>query len=147
MGEITVRKMDFKDIPCVADIEGESFSMPWSEKSFEESLKLDYGCFLVAELEEKIVGYAGMYTVVDEGDITNIAVSSEYRRRGVATALLTALVEEGRKQKLCGINLEVRESNNVAVLLYERFGFENLGTRRNFYEKPVENALIMRKIL
>lgn len=147
MEKIIVRRMEQKDIPKVADIERECFSIPWSEKAFEDSLALTYGHFLVADIEGEIAGYVGMYQAADEGDITNIAVSPVYRRRGVAAELITYLIEEGIRNQLVCINLEVRESNSAAISLYEKYGFENLGIRKNFYEKPVENAVIMKKIL
>lgn len=147
MGDIIIRKMEQKDIPYAVEIENECFSLPWSKKSFEDSLALKYGYFLVAEAEGKVAGYVGMYKVANEGDITNIAVASNCRRRGMAAKLLETLINDAKEQELYDINLEVRESNRAAIALYEKFGFENLGIRKSFYEKPVENAIIMRKSL
>lgn len=142
---IIIRDMSFQDIKEISEIEKESFSTPWSEKSFEDSLKLSYAYFLVAQIGDIPVGYAGMYKLADEGDITNIAVKPEFRRKGIAHKLLAGLEEISKKTGIRVINLEVRESNHNAIRLYERNGFENIGKRKNFYEKPTENAIIMIK--
>lgn len=143
--EIKIRFMETEDIPQVYEIEKRSFSIPWSEKSFLESIALPHAIFLVAEDGKQILGYCGMYKVFGEGDITNIAVLPEYRGMGVGTGLLKEMIGYASERGILDITLEVRESNKGAIHLYRKFGFENVGIRKNFYEKPTENAVIMWK--
>lgn len=145
MTETIIRSMTVEDIKEVSEIEKEAFSVPWSEKAFEESLALSHAVFLVAVCNQKIAGYVGMYQVFQEGDITNIAVAQEFQRRGVAYRLLQELEQQAKKRGILDLTLEVRESNERAIHIYETFGFENVGIRKNFYEKPRENAIIMWK--
>lgn len=145
IAEINIRFMTVSDISAVSEIEKKSFSLPWSEKSFEESIGLSHTIFLVAEQKQQILGYCGMYQVFDEGDITNIAVLPEYRGMGIAGRLLEALFGYSAERGIADITLEVRESNAPAIHLYEKYGFERVGIRKNFYEKPVEHAVIMWK--
>ena len=148
-GNVVIRRMLLEDIGKVAMIEKECFSLPWSEKAFEESLAQTYAIFFVAELkntgecEKGIAGYVGVYHIGEECDITNVAVSPTYRRRGVATELLKAVEEYALTQNVQSVTLEVRESNTPAIKLYESLQYENIGIRKNFYEKPTENAIIM----
>lgn len=141
--DIVVRRMNADDISAVACIERECFSMPWSEKSFEESLALSYGIFFVAEYKDKIAGYIGMYQMGDESDITNVAVSSAFRRMGIGKKLLYEVEKYAMHNSIRSITLEVRESNTPAIFLYEKMHYKNIGIRKNFYEKPTENAIIM----
>ena len=103
--EVVLRRMTAGDIPGAVEIEQKCFSMPWSEKAFADSLALDYSVFFVASIDEKIVGYVGLYIAYDEGDITNVAVLPEYRRKGIATSLLEKIV------------IDAKEKNLVATLL------------------------------
>lgn len=144
-GVIHIRQMRKEDIGEVCEIEKEAFSVPWSENAFEESLKLPHAIFLVAEIDEILAGYCGLYKVFNEGDITNIAVRSSCRNRGVGKELLREMIERARQMEIKDITLEVRESNIGAIHLYDTMGFENVGIRKNFYEKPKENAIIMWK--
>lgn len=145
MEEIKIRNMLQEDIPQVCEIENASFSIPWSEKSFEESLSLPHAIFLVAQLNEKIIGYCGLYQVFGEGDVTNIAVHPDFRGKGAGKKLLAGMEMTAARRGIADITLEVRESNAVAIRLYEKNGFEKIGTRKNFYDKPRENAIIMWK--
>jgi ribosomal-protein-alanine N-acetyltransferase len=129
----------------VARIEEESFSVPWSKNAFLESIKLEHSIFLTALYDGEIVGYIGMYKVFNDVDITNIAVSKEYRKKGVAKALMTEAFKRVKELGASGVMLEVRKTNLFAINLYEKFGFINIGIRKNFYEKPVEDAIIMWK--
>lgn len=142
---IEIRKMQKSDVPEVYKIEKEAFSIPWSENAFLESLELPHAMFFVAEYEGEIAGYVGMYHVFQEGDITNIAVKSSARGKGIAHALLEELQKQAIESGILDLTLEVRESNERAIHIYEKFGFENVGIRKNFYEKPRENAIIMWK--
>lgn len=143
-----IRKMTFDDIAAAVLIEKDCFSLPWSEKSFKESLERDDTLFLVCE--EQIVsknvavtGYIGMYLSFDEGNITNVAVSPSYRKKGYGEALVSAAKEIAKEMQIEKIFLEVRASNIPAISLYEKMGFESLGVRKNFYEHPQEDASIM----
>ena len=147
MDNIFVRVMTKEDIEQVVVIEQEAFSLPWSAKGFEESLELKYSRFYVAVVDGEVAGYVGTYFMADEVDITNVAVASKYRRRGLADKLLDAVLGYSKEIEATAINLEVRPSNIPARSLYEKYGFEELGLRKNFYTKPVEDGLIMRKDL
>lgn len=133
------------DVKNVAEVEKESFSMPWSESAFLESLSYDHTVFLVAEDIEnsEILGYVGMYKVFNEADITNIAVRQKHRGKKIGERLMKEIKEYATKCSVSDIMLEVRESNEIAISLYEKMGFEKAGMRKNFYEKPAEDAIVM----
>lgn len=140
-----IRNMQKADLLQVASIEKENFSIPWSLESFEESMRLEHTIYLVAEEEGNIMGYCGMYRVFNEGEIVNVAVAEAYRRRQVATQLLEELFLESRTLDVDNFFLEVRQSNEPAIQLYKKLGFTQAGIRKNFYEKPRENAIFMWK--
>ena len=140
-----IEKMTAACIDAVAAIEAECFSHPWSKKSLEESLEKENSLFLVAVEDEKVIGYVGMEVIVDEGYIFNVAVSADYRRRGVGYALVRELVTYSMKNSLCFITLEVRESNSSAISLYSKFGFIKAGERKNYDSDPDEAAVLMTK--
>lgn len=142
---ITITRMAPAHIERLAEIETECFSTPWSYDSLAEELNNPLAVFLVADLNGEIVGYVGMNQVIDEGYITNLAVTASHRGRGVAKALLEALIADAESHDLNFITLEVRRSNEAAINLYENFGFQQEGERREFYANPVEDALIMTK--
>ncbi len=144
--EITVRKseMDDRDAEDIAEIEKLTFSEPWSRTAIIDSYE-NGTIFLIAEANGGFAGYCGINAVLDEGYITNIAVMKRYRRKGIATALLTAAEKEARNKKLAFISLEVRKSNTAAICLYEKLGYTVCGERKDFYRDPKENALIMTK--
>ena len=139
-------RLNAEHIPHVAEIERLCFSMPWSEKSLE-LLTGDGGVGFVAVCDGRVAAYGGMLTVLDEGQVTNIATHPDFRRRGAAKAVTDALSEYGRKNGISFIYLEVRKSNNAAIALYEGCGFLALGERKNFYSNPTEDAVIMKKTL
>ena len=145
MDNIIVRAMTADDIDQVVEIEEEAFSSPWTRKGFEESLAYDYSRFYVATNDKQVVGYIGTYCMFDDVDITNVAVRENCRRKGVANKLLEAVLGYSLEKKLSYINLEVRPSNIPARKLYEKYGFEEIGIRKNFYTKPVEDGIIMQK--
>ena len=130
-------------LPQIQQIEQQSFSVPWTDAMLRLQLQPDSHVFLTAETGGAVVGYVGMLYVLDEGYISNVAVRPDYRRRGVAEALLAALEARGRALMLSFLTLEVRESNAPAVALYEKRGYRMAGRRKNYYEKPTEDALIM----
>lgn len=144
--DITVRKSEMSADEAfeIADLEKICFSVPWSEKQLVDSAK-NGTTFFIAEINGNIAGYIGIDTVIDEGYITNIAVSPEFRRKGVASHLLAQTEKFAKSKGLSFITLEVRVSNTVAINLYEKHGFELAGKRKNFYITPTEDALILTK--
>ena len=130
-------------LPQSQRIEQQSFSAPWTEAMLRIQLQPDSHVFLTAETAEGVVGYVGMMYVLDEGYISNVAVRPDCRRQGVAQALLTALEARARALLLSFVTLEVRESNGPALALYEKCGYRIVGRRKNYYEKPTEDALLM----
>lgn len=138
-----IRRMKEEDAPQVALIEADNFSVPWSEKSFREAAVKTETIYVVAEEDGEILGYAGAWCVFGEADITNVCVRKVSRKQGIGTRMLQFLIEEGVNVKIKTFFLEVRESNSAAISLYEKFGFLKIGIRKNFYEKPVENGIVM----
>ena len=139
---ISVRKADEKDIPKIASIENLNFSMPWSENAIKESMERDT-VFLIAQKEGSVIGYMGLTCIIDEGYVTNIAVNKDFRKSGAGTLILNKAIDLARDKGLSFISLEVRASNKNAISLYNRLLFKEEGLRRNFYEKPKEDAIIM----
>lgn len=145
MSNVVIRTMRKEDLPQVCAIEKANFSLPWSEKSFSESMQRNDTVFLTALLEDEVIGYLGCYCVAGTGEITNVAVKESFRRQGVGGLLFDKLYEEGASHDTFEFFLEVRESNETAIRFYSCQGFAKEGIRKNFYEKPVENAVIMWK--
>ena len=131
---------------AVSRLETECFAQPWSEKSLALLLSED-ACGFVGLLNGEVVAYGGMLFALDEGQITNIAVSPAHRRKGYGKAILEALLRHAPIGGARCVFLEVRTSNLSAVSLYEGAGFLTVGTRRNFYTSPREDALVMRRDL
>lgn len=138
-------KMQARHIEELAQIEKLCFSKPWSYEALAEELSNPLAVFLVAEIDGKISGYAGMHHIIDEGYITNIAVHPDFRRIGIATMLVRELDEYARNAELALLTLEVRCSNKTAIGIYRQAGFEDAGVRKGFYDAPKEDALIMTK--
>ena len=135
--------MDRGHVDQIAELERQCFSTPWSETQLEDALYNDASCFIVAEDGEGgVLGYAGLTTVLDEGYINNIAVEEAARKHGVASALLDVFVRFAAVN-LSFLTLEVRKSNAPAIALYEKFGFQQVGLRPGFYQRPREDAVIM----
>ena len=129
----------------VAALEKLCFRDPWSEKSVASELENKLSLWLVAVEDGNAVGYVGSQTVIDESDMMNIAVHPDYRSRGIATALIVALVGELKKRGSRCLTLEVRASNEPAIRLYRTMDFAEVGRRKNYYRNPREDALILRK--
>lgn len=133
-------------LPELAAIEKSCFSSPISEDMLQYMLGNARQYLAAAvDAENRVLGYAGMMTVLDEGYIENIAVHPDARRNGIGAALVQHLLDEGAERELLFLTLEVRESNAPARALYEKYGFEIVGVRKNYYEKPTENAILMTK--
>lgn len=140
---VKIREMEMDDLESVAVLEEELFQVPWSLNGLFSFFLREDVCFFVAEEEGKLVGYCGIVTVLDEGDIVKVAVSGKYQRRGVGRRLLQGTMEKMREKGVRVFHLEVRENNQAAVGLYEKLGFVRDGTRKNYYENPVEDAILM----
>lgn len=139
-----IREYRKGDETAIAKLEKECFSEPWSKEAIAESAAEGIRFFVYEESGE-ILGYAGLQTVLDEGYVTNIAVSPLHRRRGVGKALTNRLDSAAEELSLSFVSLEVRESNEPAISLYTASGYTADGIRKNFYENPRENAIIMTK--
>ena len=146
--------MRVKIVPMTADhleelekLERICFSRPWSRKMLAEELENQCAAFLVAEdsVSGRVLGYAGLMVVADEGYITNVAVFPEYRRQGIAAQILQVFLQFAAANHLAFLTLEVRPSNAAAIALYQGFGFEEVGRRKNYYDLPKEDALILTK--
>lgn len=140
---IKLRLMEYSDISAVAALERECFSDAWSENMIREELCNEFCDMYVAEEDGRVAGYAGVQIILDEGYITNVAVSAASRRRGIGRALVERLVKTARERSLAFITLEVRRSNLAAISLYESFGFKLEGVRAGYYRNPDEDALLM----
>ena len=135
--------MTMEHIPQVAALERACFSHPWSEEALQGELWNDSAVIIVAEGEDgTVLGYAGLQTVLDEGYINNVAVNEAYRRQGIADELIAAFVRFGQA-KLAFLTLEVRASNSPAIALYAKHGFVEVGRRKNYYDDPKEDAVLM----
>ena len=141
--EIQITDAREEILPQIQQLEQQCFSLPWTEAMLRLQLAPDSHVFLTAETPAGVVGYVGMLYVLDEGYISNIAVRPDHRRQGVAAALLAALEARARALRLSFVTLEVRESNAPALALYEKCGYRTVGRRRNYYEKPTEDAVLM----
>ncbi len=146
--------MSIQIVPMNADhleelekLERICFSRPWSRKMLAEELENQCAAFLVAQdsITQQVMGYAGLLVMADEGYITNVAVFPEFRRQGVAAKLIAVFENFAQGNKLAFLTLEVRPSNTAAIALYKGFGFEEVGRRKNYYDLPKEDALILTK--
>ena len=138
-------KMNESHVRQIAELEKLCFSDPWSENSVASELDNPLSLWLVALDEDAVVGYIGSQTCCDESDMMNIAVHPNHRRKGIAEALVMALVEELKAAGSRCLTLEVRASNEPAKALCEKLGFSQVGRRPNYYRTPREDALILRK--
>ena len=144
---IQTRLMTEKDVPEVAEIERNSINPPWSEKSFNDALKDKNALYVVAVSDNNVAGYAGMWISTPEAEITNVACDTKMRRKGVAGKAVKTLLEKGMERGVNRFVLEVRSANIPAIKLYEQLGFKKIGTRKDFYESPREDAIIYEKVV
>ena len=145
LNNLIIRQLEQSDIEPLSKIEEAAFSMPWSPRDFADLLKRDYCLYLVAEVDGRVAGSAGMTDICHEGSIDNVVVAEEYRGQGIAQKLLEELFKIGTERGIQAYTLEVRVSNQIAIHIYEKAGFVSEGIRPRFYEKPMEDALIMWK--
>lgn len=145
---VSVREMRESDIDRILEIERESFSPPWSREAFLlELTKNILAKYIVVEVDEKVVGYGGIWLIIDEGHVTNIAVDKEYRGLGLGNKLLEGLIQLCIDRDIKHITLEVRKSNEVAKSLYKKYGFKEYGIRPRYYTDNNEDAIIMWKTI
>jgi ribosomal-protein-alanine N-acetyltransferase len=154
---LTIRRCVPEDLERIAAIERASFSDPWSFETFSATLALRHLRFLVAEegrhrpsgggAEPSLVGYVVALVMADEGEIADVAVHPDYRRRGIARTLMERMTADVIAAGVRALYLEVRESNSAARALYESLGFEQVGRRRGYYQRPSEDALLLRRDL
>ena len=141
---VRIVPMNADHLDEVAELERICFSVPWSRNMLAEELDNLLSAFLVAlDDNDKVVGYAGVQVILDEGYITNVAVRPECRRQGIAAKLLQVFLDFAKANQLAFLTLEVRASNYDAIALYGSRGFRSVGRRKNYYEHPKEDAIIM----
>lgn len=139
------REMLVDDLDQVAGIEQTLFSLPWTKEGFLSFLIKEDTMFFVVEEKGHVLGYCSMMTVLDEGDILNVAVCRDRQREGIGHFLVDSLLRMAKARGINTVHLEVRESNLTARRLYERLGFSEDGLRKNYYTEPLENAVLMTK--
>lgn len=141
-----IKPMSNADISQIVALEQLCFSDPWSSMAFHSELHNPLSLWLVAlDDDQCLMGYIGSQTVLDESDIMNVAVSPQYRKQGVATALIDSLCNALKDKSVKKLSLEVRKSNVSAISLYQKLGFIQVGLRKNYYRNPKEDALILQK--
>lgn len=144
MGNLLIRNMTTQDIAAVLQIEHQCFSVPWTEEAFRmevENNKL--ARYVVAELDGQVVGYGGMWMIMDEAHVTNIALHPDVRGRGYGNRIVAAMIDMAKQEGIIRMTLEVRKSNEVAQNLYKKFGFKACGIRPKYYQDNHEDAVIM----
>ncbi len=141
-----IRKMTEEDLDQVAELEAQNFSLPWSRDSFREIMNNPSALYMLAVEDDQVIGTCGIITAVGEGDICNVVTDESYRGKGVGYELVSTVMQRAAEElNVTDYTLEVRVSNVAAIGLYKKLGFEEAGVRPRFYEKPVEDALIMWK--
>lgn len=142
---IKLTEMNAAHVSQIAELEKLCFSDPWSEKSIASELENQWAFWLVAVDGDRVAGYIGSQTSIDETDVMNVAVHPDFRRQGIGESLVCHLVDELKTRGSHALMLEVRVSNAPAIALYEKLGFFQVGCRKNYYRNPKEDALILRK--
>ncbi|MED3548831.1 ribosomal protein S18-alanine N-acetyltransferase [Cytobacillus praedii] len=141
---LTFRFMDINDVDDILKIEHESFTLPWSKEAFLNELTTNqYALYIGLEEDGKVIGYCGVWIVVDEAQITNVAILPEFRGRKLGEALMRQAMEVASERGARTMSLEVRVSNSIAQSLYRKLGFQNGGIRKNYYSDNQEDALVM----
>lgn len=140
---MVVREMLVEDLDQVMEIERDLFSVPWTKEGFFSFLLRDNSMFLVVEEKGEILGYCGLMIVLDEGDVTNVAVRRDRQKEGIGGFLVESMIRLACEQGISVIHLEVRAGNYSAIRLYQRFGFIQDGVRKRYYTEPVEDAILM----
>lgn len=144
MNNYIIREASVEDVDFIYEVEKGSFQTPWSKESFENEINNNkFAYYYVLELEHKIVGYAGMWIILDEAHITNIAIAPYARGKKLGEVLLRYLMDKARFYGAEKMTLEVRSSNYIAQGLYKKLNFKKMGIRKNYYADTVEDAVIM----
>lgn len=141
--KLTFEKLSEAHLADVLEIEKTANPAPWSEESFRNELKNPQSIFFVACLGMEVVGFGGLWKVIDEAHITTVAIKEEHRRKGYGWALMVRLLEEAKDQGMTCSTLEVRASNTAAIELYERLGYVGVALRKRYYPHNREDALVM----
>lgn len=148
MDKLTIIPTTVDHLDRIAEIEALCFTTPWSRKSFADSMANEQVIsFFTALIDNEIVGYICLFHLFEEGELLNIAVSPDYRKRGFGQQLMNKTFEYLEQKDVTRITLEVRESNNNAKNLYIKNGFKAIGIRKNYYTSPTENGIVMEKLL
>lgn len=143
-----IADVSLEHIAEINELEKLCFSLPWSRQALISQLPDDMHMFIAAIGDDgQVLGYVGMMYVLDEGYISNVAVSPEHRRLGIADTLINALIDRANEKDLSFVTLEVRKSNVPAIELYIKNGFSEVGLRKNYYTKPTEDAILMTRFL
>ena len=145
--DYVIKDASIEHVPQIEALEQQCFSSPWTAEQIKSQLKNGQHEFIAALSGEKLLGYVGMMYVLDEGYIANVAVSDEHRQLGIGDALIARLMETANELKLSFVTLEVRASNAPAIALYSKHGFSPVGRRKNYYDLPKEDAILMTKFL
>jgi ribosomal-protein-alanine N-acetyltransferase len=144
MNWINLRTARPEDVDAIWELEKICFQTPWSRADFERDISENIlATYMVAYHKEQLVAYAGIWVVLDEGHITNVAVHPDFRNQGIATMILVELLNRAREKGATRFTLEVSTKNDLAIALYEKFGFRNAGCRKEYYEGTKEDAMIM----
>lgn len=143
--DLSIVPMTAAHVAQIAGLEAQCFSDPWPEQSIASELENPLSLWLVALDGDRVVAYVGSQSVLGEADVMNVAVDPAYRRQGLAKALFSALQQALQAMEVHSLTLEVRASNEAAIALYAALGFTQVGRRPNYYHKPKEDALILRK--
>lgn len=147
MEDVVLRPLTEDDLPRVEEIENDSFTVPWSMRTFRQLLARDDADAAGAECDGLLVGYSVFWSVLDQAELGDIAVDADFRGRGIGSMLLRDTFRRAAARGIRRLFLEVRVSNVDAHRLYERHGFTSVGRRRRYYRRPVEDALVMLKHL
>lgn len=143
INNLVIEEMKEEDIDGVFEVEKNCFEDYWSKDSFKKELNNNLAKYLVAKVDEKIAGYVGIWFVVDEGHITNVAVHENFRGKKIGDKLIKRLIEVCKDNNIVSMTLEVRASNVVAQNLYRKYGFKMAGIRKEYYSNNKEDAIIM----
>ncbi|MGF2614285.1 ribosomal-protein-alanine N-acetyltransferase [Rossellomorea vietnamensis] len=144
MSDYTIRLMSVEDLDDIMEVERESFTIPWTRDAFQNEIETNhFATYIVMEDKGRVIGYCGVWIIVDEAHITNIAVLPSYRGQGLGDKLLKSMIEIAKEMGARTMTLEVRVSNSPAQSLYRKFGFMDGGIRKNYYSDNQEDALVM----
>ncbi|WP_113927133.1 ribosomal protein S18-alanine N-acetyltransferase [Bacillus sp. P14.5] len=144
MSDYTIRLMSVEDLEDIMEVERESFTIPWTRDAFQNEIETNhFATYIVLEDKGRVIGYCGVWIIVDEAHITNIAVLPSYRGQGLGDKLLKSMIEIAKEMGARTMTLEVRVSNSPAQSLYRKFGFMDGGIRKSYYSDNQEDALVM----